>query len=278
MNPDGAAMLGLRLLGELCSDRVGNKITCQILGRTMFKASQLVDLRCYVADPACKDAYRWIHEKLAETTTDFIAKEKDFNERIKGNLGEFVAFHITRREVEPGSGWYIFYSNVDTPLSRISGAGLDICFLYLDADDTGLKDKLCIQEVKTTGSPSLEYAKALVADYDKLRSADTSVNLQTRVRSLKARMRDTYGITDQKVLDRVQLLAHPDPSKCQKVYLLPTLVHEIKGADPAKALAQVRSEISGQGWQLTLINPVSIGLTRLNDGFLHLAQNKTFVP
>lgn len=244
----------------------------------MFKVEQSIDLRSYVGDPRCEDAYRWIHERLSETTDDFIVKATDFNDRIKGNLGEFVAFHITRSEVEPGNGWYIFYSNVDTPLSRISGAGLDICFLYLGADGSGAEDKLCIQEVKTTGAANLTYAKALVADYDKLRSADTSVNLQTRVRSLKARMRDTYGITDRKVLDRVQLLAHPDPSKCQKVYLLPTLVHELKGADPATALAQVRSDIADQGWQMKLVNPVSIGLTRLNDGFLHLAQNKAFVP
>lgn len=244
----------------------------------MFKVKQSIGLRSYVGNPKCEDAYRWIREKLSDTTNDFIGKATDFNDRIKGNLGEFVAFHIARSEVEPGTGWYIFYSNVDTPLSRISGSGLDICFLYFGADSSGAEDKLWIQEVKTTGSSSLAYATALVADYDKLRSADTSVNLQTRVRSLKARMRDIYGISDQEILDRVQLLAHPDPSKCQKVHLRPTLVHELKGADPATALAQVRSNIATQGWRLELIHPVSIGLTRLNDGFLHLAQNKAFVP
>lgn len=243
----------------------------------MFKASSAGSLRCYVGDPKCEDAYRWIREKLLDTTNDFIVKATDFNDRIKGNLGEFVAFHITRSEVDPGAGWYIFYSNVDTPLSRISGSGLDICFLYLDAGDPG-SDRLCIQEVKTTGSASLTYANALVADYDKLRSVDTSVNLQTRVRSLKARMRDTYGITQREILNRVQLLAHPDPSKCQKVHLLPTLVHELKGSDPATALAKVATDIAAQGWQLKLIHPVSIGLTRLNDGFLNMAQNKAFVP
>lgn len=244
----------------------------------MFKAETSDSLRSYTGDPKCEEGYKWIQEILLETTNDFIVNSTEFNDRIKGNIGEFVVFHITRAEIKPGDGWYIFYSNADTPLSRISGSGLDICFLYLGANDQGTEDTLCIQEVKTTGASNLSYATALVSDYEKLTSADTSVNLHTRVRSLKARMRDIYGVTDRKVLDRVQNLAHPDPSKCQNVFLLPTLVHELKGADPAAALSQVRSQIAAQGWRLELIYPISIGLTRLNDGFSHLAQNKTFVP
>lgn len=244
----------------------------------MFKPIQLDNLRSYTGYPKCEDAYKWILEKLIDTTNDFLVKATDFNDRIKGNLGEFVAFHITRAEVEPSRGWYIFYSNADTPLSRISGPGLDICYLLLGNDSQGLDDRLLIQEIKTTGSATLAYAQALVADYEKLKSADTSANLQARVLALKARMRDMYGIADRGVLERVQMLAHPDPAKCSKVYLLPTLVHELEAATPGPTLADVREKIGKQGWKLELVHPINIGLTKLNEGFLHLAQKKAFVP
>jgi hypothetical protein len=242
----------------------------------MFKFTDSNSMRSYVGDPSCAAAYEWVLELLRDTTGAWLSNPADFNDRIKGNIGEFVAFHLTKKDV--GADWYVFYSNTDTPLSRISGAGLDICYLFLGSDAAGAEDRLIIQEIKTTGSPNLSYAEALVSDYDKLRSVDPSLNLQARVRALKARMRDTHSITDRSLLDRVQLLAHPHPAKCSKMYLLPTLVHELKGSDPVPRLSGVRAKIALQGWSVSLIFPVSIGLTRLNDGLMHLAQNKSFTP
>jgi hypothetical protein len=95
----------------------------------MFKSIQKGEVRGYVGDPHCAAAYEWILDLLQDTTAAWLPKAEDFNDRIKGNIGEFVAFHVTKKDV--GSGWYIFYSNTDTPLSRISGAGLDICYLSL---------------------------------------------------------------------------------------------------------------------------------------------------
>lgn len=244
----------------------------------MFKFEEIDSVRSYTGDPTCADAYKWVSELLAETTNAWLTQADEFNDRIKGNIGEFVAFHVVKQGIDIQPGWYVFYSNTDTPLSRISGAGLDIFYLFLGADLAGKLDRLIIQEVKTTGSASLAYARALVDDYEKLKSVDPSLNLQARLRALKARMRDTHNIKDKAILSRVQSLSHPEPAKCSKVHFLPTLVHELTNSLPVLKLSQVRAAISAQGWNIKLISPISIGLTRLDEGFLHLALNKTFAP
>lgn len=243
----------------------------------MFTFQDIGGVRYYTGVPDCGAGYDWILDLLRDTTAAWLGDPTQFNDRIKGNIGEFVAFHLVNPRQPIGSGWYAFYSNTDNPLSRISGAGLDMCFIYLDPDTTGAKDRLLIQEVKTTGSARLGYADMLVKDHLKLKSVNPSLNLQARVRAIKARMRDLY-VADAATLKRIQEIAHPDPAKCDKVVLLPTLVHERKNADPAKKLAEVRAKIAAQGWQLNLIYPISISVNRLDDGFASLAQNLPFKP
>lgn len=244
----------------------------------MFSYIDNNSVRSYIGQPDCEAGYNWILDLLRETTAAWLTSDSDFNPRIKGNIGEFLAFHLTREHNELGEGWYIFYSNADTPLARISGSGLDICFLYLGKDITGTSDMLVIQEAKTTGLLDLSYAQNLVNDHEKLKSADPSLNLQARVRALKARMRDIYKIKDKAILDRVQNLAHPDPAKCDKVKFLPTLVHDRNATTHQAELEDVRSKIAGQGWNISLIFPVSISLMDLDNGFKSLAQNRSFKP
>ncbi|XLZ69746.1 hypothetical protein ABT364_24960 [Massilia sp. SR12] len=243
----------------------------------MFTSQDIDGIRYYSGQPDCSAGYSWVLALLRDTTAAWLSDPTQFNSRIKGNIGEFVAFHLVNPRQPLGSGWYAFYSNTDNPLSRISGAGLDMCFIYLDADTTGAKDRLYIQEVKTTGSAKLDYADMLVQDHLKLTSVDPSLNLQARIRAIKARMRDLY-VADAATLKRIQEIANPDPAKCDKVMLLPTLVHEKKNADPATKLAKVRKEIADQDWQLHLIYPISISISRLDDGFASLAQNVPFKP
>lgn len=232
-------------------------------------------VRCYVGTPDCAAAYDWILAQLQSTTTDWLQNKEEFSDRIKGNIGEFVAFHLTTPGA--GGGWYIFYSNVDSPLARNSATGLDISYLFIGADDSGIDDQLVIQEIKTTGSSDLEYARRLIDDHEKLCSTDPGLNLQSRVRALKARMRDIHGCS-QDILSRVQKLAHPKPGQCKKVTFLPTLVHERIGATPISMLSKVRSSISTFGWKIELIKPVSIALSKLDNGFCQLACNKKFKP
>lgn len=192
-------------------------------------------------------------------------------------MGEFIAFHLTRPAVGAAAGWYVFYSNADSPLSRNSASGLDIAYLFLGTNEGGGDDKLVIQEVKTTGAADLTYANALVDDHQKLCSTDPNLNLQSRVRAIKARLRDMYSLPSD-VRDRVHKIAHPAPSKCEKVTFLPTLVHEKIGSDPASVMASVRSKIAGQGWQVKRIMPISVALSQLDKGLSSLACNNPFHP
>lgn len=243
----------------------------------MFKICLNTDITLFVGDPSCTEAYQWLHDILADTTNAWLSVDSDFNDRVKGNLGEFVAFHVTKHGFN-FAGYYFFASNTDSPLSRISGAGLDLAYLFLGADPTGIDDVLIIQEVKTTGSSTLTYAKRLIADHQKLGSVDPSLNLQARVRALKARLRDIHNISDRAILDRVQALAHPDPAKCHKVTLRPTLVYERIGCDPLTTLRDVKEEIEKLGWHGSKILPVGIALSKVNSGFASLAMNKVFIP
>lgn len=234
-------------------------------------------VRQYSGDPDCTAAYEWILQLLRDTTADWLSSPAAFSDRVKGNIGEFVAFHLSRPTSGPAAGWYIFYSNADSPLSRNSASGLDIAYLYLGANESGDDDRLVIQEVKTTGAPDLAYANALVDDHEKLCSTDPNLNLQSRVRAIKARLRDMYSLPPD-VRDRVQRIAHPTPSKCEKVTFLPTLVHEKIGADPASVMASVRTKIAGQGWQIKRVAPISVALSQLDKGLGSLACNRPFQP
>lgn len=234
-------------------------------------------VKSYLGQPDCAAAYDWVLALLKETTEAWLAKPDDFSDRIKGNLGEFIAFHLTKASAKIKDGWYVFYANADTPLSRSSATGLDICLLFLGGDVSGIDDRLYIQEVKTTGKSDMTYGYKLIDDYKKLAEEDPSLNLQGRIRAIKARMRDLYD-ADVAILDRVQKLGHPEPSKCKKIILLPTVVHERVGAKPITVLLDISKKIADLGWERSRIEPRHIALSKLNEGLKSLATNIPFKP
>lgn len=70
----------------------------------MFKFEESASLRSYVGHPKCEDAYRWIREKLSDTTNDFIVKATDFNDRIEpyGDEGKYkVIFKSPAQAIGP---------------------------------------------------------------------------------------------------------------------------------------------------------------------------------
>ncbi|WJF89744.1 hypothetical protein QS306_11610 [Paraburkholderia bonniea] len=202
---------------------------------------------------------------------------EELGDRRKGNLGEFIAFHVSEAYGLSGEGYYCDLGNANKPLAAASDPGLDIVFVHLDPGGNAANDRLYIQEVKTTGDHRLTYAAALVADHVKLQERDSDLNLQSRILALKGTLKYQFKLA-QPYLDRLEALGHPDAQRCERVVFLPTLVHEKVGADPITRLAEVKLRIAELGWPLTNIFPRSIALTRLNEGLLFLATNQVFEP
>ena len=116
----------------------------------------------------------------------FLEGQTSLSNRVKGNLGEFIAYCIgttyvfTNVTISPTA-------NAWEPLSDISRPDIDIIWLYFG--DTEADDWAALQEVKTTGGASLQLADSLISDYDKLFGENVRFTLQTRLGALKNRPR-----------------------------------------------------------------------------------------
>ncbi|TMU70219.1 hypothetical protein [Hydrogenophaga intermedia] len=155
---------------------------------------------------------------------------------------------------------------------------MDITIIHLDPQGDVANDCLYILEVKTTGQVTLNYASALIADYEKLldqTNPDTS--LGARVKWLKTKLKYEHKL-DKALLDRVDDLYRPLASDCARIKLLPTLVHDRRYGDPIQTLGAVSDAISSQGWPARNIESQSIALRRLDDCLSHLAKLTDFVP
>jgi len=235
-------------------------------------------IKCFSGDPDCAMAYQWILNHLRELGVAWLpSNTMSLKNSIKGNLGEFIAFHLSEYDGLTGTDYHPFLAGAVRPLADSPDPGLDISFIYLDPLGDTAKDRLYIQEVKTTGSSSLTYADALISDYSKLLDSTGSLNLSIRISSLKGRMKMERK-RPRSEIERIELLGHTDASKCTKVRLLPTLVHELNGADPLARMKKIRLALLSQGWLNESIEPRSVGFTNLNSGLLSICKNNDFKP
>ena len=138
--------------------------------------------------------------------------------RVKGNLGEFIAYSIGKH--------YVFHDNsiADTanasePLSDISRPGLDIIWIHFGG--TEFQDWAVVQEVKTTGAASLQIADDLISDYGKLFGENLRLTLQTRLAGVKNRL-DQHG--QGHLAPRLTALGGPSPRACNGIRLFPTII------------------------------------------------------
>ena len=196
-----------------------------------FAFQNISGVDCFWGNPDCSAGYAWIQERLRDLCAQWLSSEDSLGDRRKGNLGEFIAFHVSRNTGLNGAGFHCILGNAHKPLSSSSDPGLDIVFVYLDPSGDSTMDRLVIQEVKTTGSASLTYADALTEDHQKLQEADTNTNLVSRVQAIKGTLKYEFGL-NQAMLARVEAMGHPVAGRCTQVILLPTLVHEKVGANP----------------------------------------------
>jgi hypothetical protein len=135
-------------------------------------------------------------------------------------------------------------------------------------------------EVKTTGSVSLTYAKALVRDYNKLLgTTKVAGSLGQRMNWLQAYLLEAHEFKTEQ-LERVGNLFQPKPNDCKGVKLMPTLVHDRSCGDQAAidVLDDVAKDITALGWRKKNIEPWSIAMNKLTECLIHLSNNLPFKP
>lgn len=225
----------------------------------------------WIGDPDCQAAHVAILAKLAEISPYFVesppSDEPTLN-ILKGNLGEFIAFCVAHWHEFAAYG--VFAANAMTPLSSISKPEIDL--VWLRFGPTSQDDVAILQEVKTTGGVSLNYADRLLNDYDKLFGTDPRFTLHTRFQAIKNRLEYEQGNRD--MCSRVNDLAGQSPQTSPKTGLLPTLLHNIPSADAKTKMVTIRSALIGRMWPAPSVKAWAIGLSELNERLSRLAAGK----
>ena len=219
-------------------------------------------------DPDDNTAHQAILAWLRQVVTSgFIPSAASVSNRVKGNLGEFIAYRI---------GESLVFSNVVIahaanawdPLSDISRPEIDIVWLYFGNTPTG--DWAALQEVKTTGATTLQLADTLIDDYDKLFGENVRLTLQTRLGALKNKL-------DQQrqghLAPRITALGGPAPNQVRGIRLIPTLIHDSAYNSSVKMVA-VRQGLIGRGWSSDVVECWSIALANLDDRLTRLARGQ----
>jgi hypothetical protein len=133
-------------------------------------------------------------------------------------------------------------------------------------------DHAFVQEVKTTGENSLDYAYELIPDYDKLFGTNPAFRLQTRLQALKNEVE--YKLRRPDLCKRISFLAGMSVQTSPRVRLVPTLVHDLGAADPVKRMVAIRSTLVGKGWPVLSISAWAIGISDLDTRLKRLAKGK----
>ena len=113
-------------------------------------------------DAAHQTILGWLQSAVG---TGFLKGKASLSNRVKGNLGEFIAYSIGKSYVFTNLA-NAYGANTWAPLSDISRPDLDIVWLHFGS--TEADDWAALQEVKTTGGASLGLADSLISDYEKL--------------------------------------------------------------------------------------------------------------
>ena len=220
----------------------------------------------WIGDPDDDAAHLTILSWLSGAVNgNFLDNSVSMSNRVKGNLGEFIAYRIARSyvftNVEIASN-----ANTSEPLSDISKPGIDIVWLHFG--DSISDDWAAFQEVKTTGQESLDLADELIGDYEKLFGQNLRLTLPTRLTSLKNELEERQ---QGHLCDRINQLGGPSPDQTRGIRLIPTLLHDAEQNSSEKMVA-VRQAIIGQRWSSSVVECWSIVLGELDARLDRLAK------
>ena len=205
---------------------------------------------------------------LHATVNYFLGIDETPSNSIRGNLGEFIAYHIGRNHVLP-QRMEAHAANAWDPLSSISRPDIDIVWAYFGELPDG--DWVALQEVKTTVTNSLSIADNLIEDYDKLFGENPKLTLRTRLGGLKNRL-DQQG-RGHLAPRLTEIGGPPTPGGARGVRLVPTLVHD-SALDSSTKMAAVRQGLIGKGWLPESIRCWSIQLDNINQRLTRLSRGQ----
>ncbi len=222
----------------------------------------------WTGHPDDDDAHRLILAWLQPVAgPKFLNPRASLSNPIKGNLREFITYEIGRR-YEFSDDAIAHTANAWDPISHISRPDIDIVWLYFG--DSEAEDWAAIQEVKTTGSDSVQLADELISDYDKLFGDNVQYTLQTRLGALKNKL-DQQGLAH--LCHRTTALTGPAPQLSPGIRLLPTLVHD-SGLDSSSKMTAVRQVLIRKGWSPGSVECWSITIGHLNHRLTQLARGQ----
>lgn len=234
----------------------------------MFAATIQATLTLWRGAPDSQAAHDYLLQRLRQITGGrFLPPGTTLSTRIKGNLGEVCAFWIGRDG--PHTGWsHVFTLNCLEPLKDISSSGVDIVWIaFNDADPA--QDFVVLQETKATATADLGYADSLVDDYLKLFGTDLSLTLHSRFQGIKNQLEFAHNRPD--LCLRLNKLGGQAPADSPKVRLLPTLIHDTNGRNPALKLAKVRTALLDVGWGAGQVSAWSVALDDLDGRLARLS-------
>ena len=215
-------------------------------------------------DAAHETILTWLQNTV---TAGFLTQTAPLSNRVKGNLGEFIAYCIGKSYVFTNVA-IVHAANAWDPLSEISRPDLDIVWLYFGK--TEADDWAALQEVKTTGRNSLGIADSLIKDYEKLFGENVRLTLQTRLGALKNKL-DQQG--QDYLSARITALGGPAPSQSHGIRLVPTLLHDAAHDSSGKMIA-IRQALIGQGWSTDVVECWSVALGELEQRLGRLARGQ----
>ena len=202
---------------------------------------------------------------VTSVTSAFVAHTDAVSNRMKGNLGEFIAYKIGECYVYK-NGQKAITANAHSPLSDISRPDVDIVWMYFGPSPA--EDWAVIQEVKTTSQASLNLANDLVSDYDKLFGEDLKLTLRTRLDSLKNRLEQ---MQEGSLASRITSLGGTSAERARGIHVTPTLVHDAEH-DSSDKMTVVRQALIGKGWPPEVVRSWSIKLGNMDERLTRIAQ------
>ena len=215
-------------------------------------------------DAAHQTILAWLQSAV---TAGFLEEKGALSNRVKGNLGEFIAYCIGKGHVFTNVT-IAHAANAWDPLSEMSRPDVDIVWLYFG--NTEADDWAALQEVKTTGADSLGLADDLIVDYEKLFGENLRLTLQTRLGALKNRL-DQQGRGD--LSSRVTALGGPAPNRARGIRIVPTLLHDSAHNASVKMVA-VRQALIGRGWSADVVECWSVALGNIDQRLTRLARGQ----
>ena len=227
-----------------------------------------IDWSLWEGDPDSDAAHQTILQWLeSAATSGFLTSTQSLSPAIKGNLGEFTAYQIGSNFVFT-NGEIAYGANTPDPLSPKSQDGVDIVWLYFGFSEAD--DWAGLQEIKTTGEPTLRLANELINDYDKLFGENVRLTLQTRLTALKNKF-DQQG--KRHLSSRLTALGGPAPYQARGVRLYPTLFHDAADISETK-MTSIRQVLIGRGWSANTVECWSVVLDNLDDRLARLSRGQ----